>query len=117
MTAAGFPHSGITGSTPACGSPMLFAAYHALPRLSVPRHPPCALVRLTGSLSLDPHPKHIKVNTHTSFRCSQTPTSPITRIVKRTTCGREGREGPCEDGRPVSAFDPRRDLLAAPERR
>jgi hypothetical protein len=48
MTAAGFPHSGITGSTPACGYPVLFAAYHALPRLSVPRHPPCALVRLTG---------------------------------------------------------------------
>jgi hypothetical protein len=49
MTVAGFPHSGITGSQPACGSPMLFAAYHALPRLSVPRHPPCALVRLTGN--------------------------------------------------------------------
>jgi hypothetical protein len=45
---AGFPHSGITGSQPACGSPMLFAAYRALPRLSVPRHPPCALIRLTG---------------------------------------------------------------------
>ena len=53
MTAAGFPHSGITGSTPACGSPMLFAAYHALLRLSVPRHPPCALVRLTGNSSPD----------------------------------------------------------------
>ena len=49
MTLAGFPHSGITGSKPACGSPMLFAAYHALHRLSVPRHPPCALERLTGS--------------------------------------------------------------------
>ena len=49
MTLAGFPHSGITGSQPACGSPMLIAAYRALPRLSVPRHPPCALVRLTGS--------------------------------------------------------------------
>ena len=49
MTLAGFPHSGITGSKPACGSPMLFAAYHALHRLSVPRHPPCALIRLTGS--------------------------------------------------------------------
>jgi hypothetical protein len=48
MTLAGFPHSGITGSQPACGSPMLFAAYHALHRLSVPRHPPCALVRLIG---------------------------------------------------------------------
>ena len=48
MTPAGFPHSGTTGSQPACGSPMLFAAYRALRRLSVPRHPPCALVRLTG---------------------------------------------------------------------
>ena len=48
MTVAGFPHSGITGSMSACDSPMLFAAYHALHRLSVPRHPPCALVRLTG---------------------------------------------------------------------
>ena len=48
MTLAGFPHSGITGSKPACGSPMLIAAYRALRRLSVPRHPPCALVRLTG---------------------------------------------------------------------
>ena len=50
MTVAGFPHSGITGSKSACDSPMLFAAYHALHRLSVPRHPPCALVRLTGKL-------------------------------------------------------------------
>jgi hypothetical protein len=50
MTLAGFPHSGITGSKPACGSPMLIAAYRALHRLSVPRHPPCALVRLTGYL-------------------------------------------------------------------
>jgi hypothetical protein len=46
MTAAGFPHSGTSGSTPTCGSPKLFAAYHALPRLSVPRHPPCALLSL-----------------------------------------------------------------------
>src|SRR3954467_7830987 len=48
MTAAGFPHSGTPGSTPTCGSPRLFAACRALLRLSVPRHPPCALVRLTG---------------------------------------------------------------------
>jgi hypothetical protein len=48
MTLAGFPHSGISGSTPTCGSPKLFAACRALLRLSMPRHPPCALVRLTG---------------------------------------------------------------------
>ena len=43
---AGFPHSDITGSKPACGSPMLFAACHVLLRRLVPWHPPCALVRL-----------------------------------------------------------------------
>ena len=47
MTLAGFPHSGISGSTPACGSPKLIAADHALLRLLVPRHPPCALSSLT----------------------------------------------------------------------
>ena len=43
---AGFPHSDIKGSKPACGSPMLFAACHVLLRRLVPWHPPCALVRL-----------------------------------------------------------------------
>jgi hypothetical protein len=47
MTLAGFPHSGISGSTPACGSPKLIAADHALHRLLMPRHPPCALSSLT----------------------------------------------------------------------
>ena len=31
-----------------CSSPQLFAAYHVLLRLLVPRHPPCALVILTN---------------------------------------------------------------------
>ena len=44
---AGFPHSDIRGSVPVCGSPRLFAAYHVFRRLLVPRHPPCALLRLT----------------------------------------------------------------------
>src|SRR3954452_17869825 len=47
ITLVGFPHSGIFGSTPACGSPKLIAANHALHRLSTPRHPPCALSSLT----------------------------------------------------------------------
>ena len=33
--------------TPVCGSPKLIAAYHVLLRLSVPRHPSCALISLT----------------------------------------------------------------------
>ena len=47
MTPAGFPHSGTPGSTPVCGFPGLIAAYHALHRLLVPRHPPYALSSLT----------------------------------------------------------------------
>ena len=43
----GFPHSDISGSWLICSSPKLFAAYHVFHRLSVPRHPPCALIRLT----------------------------------------------------------------------
>ena len=44
---AGFPHSDICGSMDICSSPQLFAAYHVFHRLLVPRHPPCALSRLT----------------------------------------------------------------------
>ena len=32
-----------------CSSPRLIAAYHALHRLSMPRHPPCALLRLISN--------------------------------------------------------------------
>src|SRR3982750_135792 len=42
----GLPHSDIHGSTPARGSPWLFAACHVLHRLLVPRHPPNALLSL-----------------------------------------------------------------------
>ena len=52
MTLAGFPHSGISGSTLTCSSPKLFAAYRALLRLSVPRHPPCALLSLDRIFTL-----------------------------------------------------------------
>ena len=47
VSSAGFPHSDIYGSGLICSSPQLFAAYHVFLRLLVPRHPPCALVRLT----------------------------------------------------------------------
>ena len=46
MTPAGFPHSEIHGSKPACGSPWLIAAYHVFLRRPVPWHPPCALSNL-----------------------------------------------------------------------
>ena len=46
---AGLLHSDIRGSLRICRSPRLFAAYRVLLRLPVPRHPPCALIRLTFS--------------------------------------------------------------------
>ena len=52
----GLPHSEIPGSTIARISPGLFAACHVLHRLSVPRHPPDALVLLDPGLSERPLP-------------------------------------------------------------
>ena len=48
----GFPHSEIPGSKPARGSPGLIATCYVLHRLSVPRHPPNAL------LALEPRDSH-----------------------------------------------------------
>jgi hypothetical protein len=42
----GFPHSDICGSKDIDASPQLFAVYHVLHRLSMPRHPLNALIRL-----------------------------------------------------------------------
>ena len=54
VCSCGFPHSDICGSMDICSSPQLFAAYHVFLRLSVPRHPPCALIRLTQWPSYGP---------------------------------------------------------------
>ena len=43
-----FPHSDIHGSSDICSYPWLFAAYHVLLRLLVPRHSPYALCSLTS---------------------------------------------------------------------
>ena len=51
ITSGAFPHSDIRGSTVVCTSPQLFAAYHVLHRLLLPRHSPCALLCLTFRLS------------------------------------------------------------------
>ncbi len=50
VSPCGSPHSDIRGSLDICSSPRLFAAYHVFLRLSVPRHPPCALFSLTSRL-------------------------------------------------------------------
>ena len=57
VCSCGFPHSDICGSMDICSSPQLFAAYHVFLRLLVPRHPPCALLRLTNFECLDALPR------------------------------------------------------------
>jgi hypothetical protein len=47
ITEAGLPHSGISGSRPARGSPERIVVRHALHRLLAPRHPPVAYSSLT----------------------------------------------------------------------
>ena len=54
--AGGLPHSEISGSKPARGSPKLFAACHVLHRLLAPRHPPDALAFLDPP-QRQPHPR------------------------------------------------------------
>jgi hypothetical protein len=62
--AGGFPHSEIRGSKLTRSSPRLIAACHVLHRLSMPRHPPNALMTLdlsvprAGAMPPLPFPDH-----------------------------------------------------------
>ena len=49
------PHSVISGSQTMCVYPKLFAAYHDLLRLLMPRHSPCALLSLIFKLIFGLH--------------------------------------------------------------
>ena len=70
----GLPHSDIHGSTPARGSPWLFAACHVLHRLLVPRHPPNALLALEN----EPTPRGTGLAHH-----AQEPSTRISRQLLR----------------------------------
>lgn len=77
FNSVGFPHSDSHGSRLISSSPWLFAAFHVLRRLSVPRHPPLALCSFTFiSLNVSLHsPKFfgllkllsLKTAAHTAF--------------------------------------------------
>src|SRR5207248_3040274 len=80
ITLEGLPHSDIPGSQPAGDSPGLIAAIHVLHRLSVPRHPPCALAS-SASRSLD-----LTKPAGSTFSCSL---SIYTHVCKPTHLGDE----------------------------
>ena len=89
----GLPHSEISGLTPARGSPELIAACHVLHRLSVPRHPPNALIllppltRTHKSASRRAVHPHSRLNSHSmkiqstvsAFACIPDATKPALR--------------------------------------
>ena len=50
ISPCGLPHSDIRASSGIGPYTRLFAAYHVLPRLTAPRHPPWTLIHLTMSL-------------------------------------------------------------------
>ena len=78
--AGGLPHSDIHGSTPARGSPWLFAACHVLHRLLVPRHPPNALL----ILDIPGLPPQGQVPKAESPSCTETILRPGLRSERRT---------------------------------
>ena len=68
----GLPHSDIHGSTPARGSPWLFAACHVLHRLLVPRHPPNALIALKINGPSSSSRNHLRQTHHTQHASVRT---------------------------------------------
>src|SRR3954453_22744832 len=68
LTALGFPIRESAGHWLFSASPRLIAAVHALLRLLVPRHPPCALPILTV---IKPNPYGIRLGDTRSHRASR----------------------------------------------
>ena len=96
MNDEGLPHSEISGSTPACGSPKLIAACHVLHRRSKPRHPPSALRSLTtrellGETMQLSKSKFCSFSDVFHFRCS------IETLLCRSFTAHESQNGPERD--------------------
>src|SRR5699024_9795599 len=91
MNPGEFPHSEICGSTLICSSPQLIAAYHVFLRLPVPRHSPCALLRLTINASLEFLPPTALSLFYSN--CQQDCYSlPVETVVSRSEERRVGKE-------------------------
>jgi hypothetical protein len=105
---AGFPHSEIRGSKPARGSPRLIAACYVLHRLSVPRHPPNALLRLSCPQPMprgNPRKRH-GFERYLATRRSSKPMAPAPKAGRRSrTTSRPKNLFTCQRTRPA-AFRP-----------
>jgi hypothetical protein len=124
----GLPHSEIRGSAGARPSPRLFAACHVLHRLSVPRHPPDALLVLRPRPAPSTRPSRVQ-RSDVRVRCqkasppatrpplclsdlrSLSPTSELMRRAPPRRCSRIGSTYPCPG--PTSS----RKMMAGPASR
>ena len=129
----GLPHSDIHGSTPARGSPWLFAACHVLHRLLVPRHPPNALLMLDTPGSPSPgrqshppctgtiHARYAGVNTTrpTASPLQHTLLTPLNAAARQPLSAQPVpiRDRPGHSARPDRASTRRTTPAAAPTRR
>ena len=108
----GLPHSDIHGSTPARGSPWLFAACHVLHRLLVPRHPPNALLMLTQPTTPHRAAGHNPPCTgtiHTQNTGMNTP-YPTTSLATHTSNAPERCRKPGLSTHPVPSQEPNKPL-------
>ena len=114
----GFPHSEIHGSKPARGSPWLIATCYVLHRLSVPRHPPNALLALDPSYA-GANPAHAGTSSRHTRPATVSPalwmrTADLFQIRKnRFTMTKSSRPN---SGRRRAARRRRRRILRLPER-
>jgi hypothetical protein len=118
------PHSDIRGSKLVRSSPRLFAAYHVLHSLRVPRHPPNALKALDRShfqcppvRGLAPGWKRVLRDERTAF----SDPSPSRRWIRKTCSTPEGGKQVLErpvshENCPLAARVTRRRLSPAPHR-
>src|ERR1700736_1851229 len=110
--AGGLPHSEIPGSPIARISPGLFAACHVLHRLSVPRHPPDALLSrlITGAF---PKEDALTTAAHRAKTPSGPKTPPGSRPARRPRMKTLLRVGPAQ----ARLAQPDRRSFASPKGR
>ena len=104
--AAGFPHSEIRGSKGRSPSPQLFAACHVLHRLSVPRHPPNALMRLIQNPTSHTESKPPHARPEPRFRQLSTHVLPAWPPPSVPICAHPIGRPPTADNRPTASRIP-----------
>ena len=94
----GFPHSEIPGSTCARNSPGLIATCYVLHRLSVPRHPPNALIALDRAKPscAEINPNLMRPNSQPRRACGR---SPCQRVHAKTLCRQKPHPAPAHSAR------------------